>query len=48
MLFLAAYVCGSGFKYCKAIMDGMKSECVRTVLYYVCMYVRSEDSLSET
>lgn len=47
-LFLAAHVCESRFKYCEAITDGTKSECVRTVLYYVCTYLKSEDSPSET
>lgn len=45
MLFFAAPVCGSGLEYCKAIMNGMKSEHARAVLDYVCIYLKSEVSL---
>lgn len=44
-LHFAAHVCGSGLEYCKAIMNGTRSEHARTVLYYVCMYLKNEDSL---
>lgn len=36
-LVFAAHVCRSGLEYCKVLMNGMRSECARTALCYICV-----------